>query len=456
MTAVRVESPELLASALIAISKISGCGCLCGLLEDRVSRSMGTVIFEMSDREPNFADSDFRIAYANGGLGIAEQLHPPLEISFDHIRSVESAKPFLLFRTSGTSGVTRWVVHSEATLRASLESRMLGLAPNSVSQPLDRDTQMLTEKIAFAPRACFVGLDTISGYTQLVHCLALGIPFVAMASIRPRQALRLARGIGAGTLVTVPSILRIMMTLLEGPNDWDWPNLGVIGLGGGGVHPDFLKDVENRLDVRVIQGYGSTELGGAVTNVRLSDPPEVRRNTVGRTLHQVDICLRDGTDIQSRPDVEGELWVKSPSRLAIGTIEHDGGVAPLPTIDDWYATRDIASLDRAGQLSILGRVDDRISRGEEKFFPQEVETVIESHPAIAHAMVTATSDRYNPPELIAYCQVWETAGRVEVSDLRRWCLDRLRAVRCPDRFLFALLPVTHTGKVIRAANSPAE
>ncbi len=60
--------------------------------------------------------------------------------------------------------------------------------------------------------------------------------------------------------------------------------------------------------------------------------------------------------------------------------------------DGWFRTGDVGELDADGCLFLRGRTKDVINVLGMKFFPQEVEAVLASHPAVAGACVLARHD----------------------------------------------------------------
>lgn len=362
-------------------------------------------------------------------------------------------RPFLAFRTSGTSGAARWVVHSEATLWASLDSKLRGMARYGRDAGLSDEARSIVDAVVGAPRAVFIPLATISGYTQLVHCVALDVPIVTMADLLPRTALRLTSSAGAGTLVVTPSVLRLMMALPEVRTS-DWGRLGVVGVGGGHLRPELLAAAEEAFGAVVVQGYGSTELGGAVTNVRVYDGPEVRGHTVGRPLGGVTVEVRRPDGTEAAPGEAGEIMVRAPDRVALGRLSARAGGAfePLDLRGGFHPTGDVGTVRPDRNLVVLGRTGGRISRGDEAFYPEEVEAVLESHPRVLRALVTS-EERDGRVVVLATCQV-RGPRTVPAAELRAWCRQRLSRARCPDVVAFGTVRQAGTGKTLRHQLSP--
>jgi acyl-CoA synthetase (AMP-forming)/AMP-acid ligase II len=339
--------------------------------------------------------------------------------------------PFLLFRTSGTSGPAKWVVHTEASVYASLESKLRGMGKYGSEQGLSAEARSVVEAVAGAPRAVLIALTTISGYTQLMHCLALGVPLVATSGFLPRRALRLTSETGAGTLVVTPAMLQVM-TKIPKVRRLAWDCLGVVGLGGSHVRPELVTTAEETFGTLVVQGYGSTELGGGVVNVRIYDSAEVRAQTVGRPLGGVEVRIVRPDGSWAAVGEAGEILVRAPDRLAAGYVVAEAPlrVVPLDLRDGFHATGDVGMLRADRNLVVTGRLGNQISRGDESFSPHDVEAVIETHPGVLRARVT--SGIVGGKVVVrAACEVYE-GQEVDAAEIRGWCRSRMSRARCPD------------------------
>jgi acyl-CoA synthetase (AMP-forming)/AMP-acid ligase II len=359
----------------------------------------------------------------------------------------ESSTAIFLFRTSGVTMAPKWVIHTEMSLRAALMSRLSGLARDVAGAELTSEDLEVASAVASAPRAIEIGMHTISGFTQLVHCAALGSPVVFTASSLPREVLRSIGYWQTGGLITTPSMLRIMLRLAERrPLNWD--SLRLIGIGGGAADPGLLLQAEKCFGARVIQGYGSTELGGGVLNTRFFDNAVVRTETVGQPLGDVEIEVRRHDGSLAKSDESGELWVKCPTRCAVGYLH--GGDEPrverLQIPRGWYATGDAALCRSNGNCQVLGRLDDKINHHDVSFYPQQVEQALEAHPNVLRALVFFHPDE---PQVVAQCEL-SPLSQVSGAELRLWCRTRVGRYRCPDRFEFRTIPEAANGKVRRS------
>ncbi len=77
--------------------------------------------------------------------------------------------------------------------------------------------------------------------------------------------------------------------------------------------------------------------------------------------------------------------------------------------DGWFKTGDLACVSQEGFIRIVGRKRERILRGGFSVFPQEVETVLLSHPAVAEAAVIGVPSHDLGEEVNAFVTLKPTA-----------------------------------------------
>jgi long-chain acyl-CoA synthetase len=148
-------------------------------------------------------------------------------------------------------------------------------------------------------------------------------------------------------------------------------------------------------------------------------------------------------------DSIGELWIRSPAMME-GYLD-----APEETREvisgDWFRTGDLASIDDAGYVQIVGRKRERILRGGYSVFPQEIESVLASHPAIAEAAVIGMPDADLGEEVAAFVSL-KPARSVSPEELLDYCKEHLARYKYPRVVrIVAELPKGPTGKILKSA-----
>src|SRR5438477_2702572 len=110
-------------------------------------------------------------------------------------------------------------------------------------------------------------------------------------------------------------------------------------------------------------------------------------------------------------------------------------------------TGDLAAIDEAGYVNIVGRIKDMIIRGGENVYPREVEEFLYTHPAIEDVQVIGVPDAKYGEELCAWVRV-RAGAELTVEELRAHCNGRIAHYKIP-RYLRVTdaFPMTVTGKV---------
>jgi fatty-acyl-CoA synthase len=143
----------------------------------------------------------------------------------------------------------------------------------------------------------------------------------------------------------------------------------------------------------------------------------------------------------------GELCTRGYS-VMLGYWDEPTKTAEAVDAARWMHTGDLAVMDDAGYVNIVGRIKDLVIRGGENIYPREIEEFLHGHPAIADVQVIGVPDETYGEELMACIRLREGAEPVDATAVREFCAGRLahykipRYVRLVDEF-----PMTVTGKV---------
>jgi acyl-CoA synthetase (AMP-forming)/AMP-acid ligase II len=224
-------------------------------------------------------------------------------------------------------------------------------------------------------------------------------------------------------------------------------SLRLISSGGAGVTPSFVEDAGERLGAVVKRTYGSTE-APTVTTSRPGDPPARASDTDGRTTGAARVRISDPATGDERPIGEvGELWLRGPE-LFVGYVNQEQTDAVIER--GWFRTGDLATVDADGWLTIVGRIKDIIIRGGENIAAAEVESVLERHPDVRHAVAVG----YPDDRLGERVCVFVVATRpFDVTDCREWFEQSgVARYKTPEKAIQVDdLPVLGPGKPDRAA-----
>ncbi|MBI1996084.1 MAG: AMP-binding protein [Deltaproteobacteria bacterium] len=147
-------------------------------------------------------------------------------------------------------------------------------------------------------------------------------------------------------------------------------------------------------------------------------------------------------------DNPGELWIDSPGATS-GYLH-----APEETrevfSEGWFKTGDLVSISAQGFVQIVGRKRERILRGGYSVFPQEIERVLLTYPAVAEAAVVGVPSADMEEEVAAFVTL-KPGAVASADELSRYCQAHLAHYKFPRHIVIVdELPKGAAGKVIKA------
>ncbi|MCL7424758.1 amino acid adenylation domain-containing protein [Streptomyces sp. YS415] len=259
------------------------------------------------------------------------------------------------------------------------------------------------------------------------------------------------------TVDATPSYLRILYDrgLFSGER-WR-PGVAVLG---GEELPEPLWAELRAVDGLVAHNmYGPTEFTVDALQVRLDAAPSpvLGEPVPGSRAYVLDAALRPVP-----PGVTGELYVAGAG-LARGYLRRPGATAHRFVADPYgppgsrmYRTGDLVRRRGDGLLVFAGRADDQVKVRGHRVEPGEIETVLATHPRVAHAAVIARGDHRGDTRLAAYAVPVSGAG-IDPDELRAFLRARVPAHMVPSAVTtLDALPLTPNGKLDRRALPPPD
>lgn len=198
-----------------------------------------------------------------------------------------------------------------------------------------------------------------------------------------------------------------------------------------------------RFGLPLSQALGVIELGLVCVNV---DDPVTRWDSVGRSLSNYAVNIRNADS-----DGYGEVVVSGPGIFDAYANPWTSRDQSMP--DGWFATGDIARMDSQGYLFLAGRKTAVINLAGRKVFPEEIESVLNCHPAVCESHVYGSAHPHLGEVVEAEVVLREP---IATALLRDFCRGRLSADKVPSHFqIVTFIPKTVvTGKICRQTISP--
>ncbi|XP_072046230.1 medium-chain acyl-CoA ligase ACSF2, mitochondrial-like [Amphiura filiformis] len=115
----------------------------------------------------------------------------------------------------------------------------------------------------------------------------------------------------------------------------------------------------------------------------------------------------------------------------------------------WLHTGDLAKMDAAGYITMLGRIKDIIIKEAVSLSPLELEIVLYQHQEIAGAVVTGVPDDRTGEEICAFI-ILQDGSKVTEDDVKEFCRGKVYALLMPKYVILVdQFPTTETGKFSR-------
>jgi len=203
------------------------------------------------------------------------------------------------------------------------------------------------------------------------------------------------------SIIWVPTLAQRMLQF-EDLDKYDLSSLKKMHSAGGASHPDLVKEVTERLNMKFYNGYGATE--GMTVITRTTDDLETICTTVGRPTCPYDtykVIDPEGNDLPL--NAQGELVLKGPG-VFTGYYNNPEENKTVFTKDGFFRTGDVAKIDEKGYITLTGRIKEMINRAGESISATEIERLITRHPEIAGVAVIAMSDPLMGERVCAYIQ----------------------------------------------------
>jgi fatty-acyl-CoA synthase len=194
--------------------------------------------------------------------------------------------------------------------------------------------------------------------------------------------------------------------------------------------------------------YGMTETSPVSTQTRRDDDLERRVSTVGAVHPHLEVKVVDpATGLVVPRGTPGEFCTRGYS-VMLGYWDMPERTAESIDAARWMHTGDLAVMDEAGYLSIVGRIKDMVIRGGENVYPREVEEFLYTHPDIVDAQVIGVPDERYGEELMVWVRLRDGAPPLTPERLREFCAGKLAHFKIPRYVkIVDAFPMTVTGKV---------
>ena len=291
-------------------------------------------------------------------------------------------------------------------------------------------------------------LSTSAGLSELLAQLMVGASITFHPAVySPEELVETLQRERIEHVALVPAALRWMLALPAQGAGALLPDLSSLLVLGAAFDPEEKATALARISPRLFENYGSAGTGTMCTAT--PDDLATAPASVGRPAL---FCELQVVDDEHRPvptGAIGRVRTRSPSSASgyFGDTARDDANEMFR--DGWVYPGDIGRRDAEGRLYLEGRAANLILRGGTNIYPEEIERVLQEHPAVAEAAIVGRAEAILGQVPVALVVVRDP---VSTAALLAHCRARLQATKIPVEFrLVDSLPKTAAGKLHRAA-----
>ena len=225
----------------------------------------------------------------------------------------------------------------------------------------------------------------------------------------------------------------------------DFSGLVISNGGGMAVQEAVAKKWLAITGCPIVEGYGLSETSAGVTcNPTDSD---AFTGTIGLPLPNVEIKILDEQGRELPLGEAGEIAIKGPQVMR-DYWQQPAETAKVMTADGFFKSGDIGEMDARGYVRIVDRKKDMIVVSGFKVFPNEIEDVVASHPAVLECAAVGVPDEKSGEAVMLF--VVRRDKNLTKEALAAYCAREFTGYKRPKYIEFRdELPKTNVGKILR-------
>ena len=301
--------------------------------------------------------------------------------------------------------------------------------------------------------------DRLMIQVPMFHCFGMvlamtaamthGATILPLPYFSPKPALSCINNERVTAFHGVPTMFIAMLEHEDFPKtDFSYMRTGI--MAGSPCPIAVMQDVVSKMHMDEITiVYGQTEASPGCTMSSTDDSLEVRVNTVGRPLPEIECKIVDPETGEDLPDnVDGE-FVARGYNIMKGYYKMPGATAAAIDKDGWLHTGDLARRDENGNYKITGRIKDMIIRGGENIYPKEIEDFIYTHPKVSDVQVIGVPDEQYGEEIMA-CVILKEGESMTEDEMKKYVRDHMAKHKVPRYVDFVdAFPMNAAGKILK-------
>ncbi|MEM6109933.1 AMP-binding protein [Mycobacterium sp. 050272] len=310
--------------------------------------------------------------------------------------------------------------------------------------------------------------ETLIAVVPFFH--SYGLTGLLCAALRDRARLIAMPSFDLGAFLAAIEKYRVTQAYIAPPvavalakdplvDSFDLSSLHTLTSAAAPLDEELANAVAQRLDCRIVQAYGMTELSPASHLIPLQGRhpagAEAPVSSCGWTVPNSESKLVDietGDEIPVPPSglsEPGELCFRGPNVMA-GYLGNAAATAEIIDADGFLHTGDLARVDAAGCVYIVDRLKELIKYKGYQVAPAELEALLLTHPGIADVAVVGVVHNVSGeeiPKAFVVRQVGTALSKGEVIDFVAAKVAPYKKIRQVE--FVEKIPKSATGKILR-------
>ena len=369
-------------------------------------------------------------------MSLRDALQRGAHSTFTPVKLTREDIAFLQY-TGGTTGTAKGAMLTHGNMLANLEQTNLWISASFKE----------AQEIAIAPLPMYH-----------IFCMTSTMAFMKWGSLtvlitNPRDLPGFVKELRKWKFSVMTGVNTLFNGLLNTPgfDKLDFSGLKLAVGGGASVLKPVAERWQKITGSNLTEAYGLTETSPGVCCTVIGTP---WNGTIGLPVSSTEVSIRDEnfnelplwTGEGELAKCTGEICVRGPQVMR-GYWNNENETARTLQ-DGWLKTGDIGHMDTRGFVTITDRKKDMILVSGFNVYPNEVESVVMTHPGVAECAVIGVPDEHSGETVKLFVVRKDPALTKE--DLIAFCKGQLTGYKRPHHIEFRdALPKTPIGKILR-------
>jgi long-chain acyl-CoA synthetase len=373
-----------------------------------------------------------------GHVRFTETLDAGARRRLEPVRKSPGDVAFLQY-TGGTTGVSKGATLTHGNLVANVLQMEAWIIPALT----DTSRGPVPDQFVYI---CALPLYHV--FALVVNCLfGLRIGTLNVLITNPRDIPGFVKELARYKFNVIPGVNTLYNALAENEDfrKLDFSSLRVANGGGMAVQKAVSDKWQAITGLPIIEGYGLSETSPVATCNPINNAEY--NGTIGLPFPNTEIAILDDAGQPVPLGQAGEIAIRGPQVMA-GYWNRPDETEKVMTPDGFFKSGDIGIMDERGYIRIVDRKKDMILVSGFNVYPNEIESVIATHPGVVECAAVGVPDERSGEAVKVF--VVRKDPSLTADQLMEFCKQNFTGYKKPKYIEFRdELPKTNVGKILR-------